>query len=161
LDLHIFYSVSDFSPSIRNTTLKDDDDYESNQKDLSDELSGSGSLPSYDSDALSTSSRVTYCTAFSESGMSDLEISNEISRTKAFMLLNCLKKHNLTSSARSDILRTLRQILPSLRENPLFNYTRFFLLHQQLNTLNFNTAANVIAYFLGIGRTFIIKLKTF
>lgn len=42
----------------------------------------------------------------------------------ALMLLSCFKKHNLTASACNDILKTVRQVLPEVENNPLLHYSK-------------------------------------
>lgn len=91
--------------------------------DVSDELSGSAINTSDGTPNIS--SRDSSSAGSMHSDASDFENRNESMKNVALMLLNCLKKHNLTSSACSDVLKTVRQVLPAdVRNNPLLHYSK-------------------------------------
>lgn len=98
------------------------DDADSTDTDVSIELSGSGFDTSGESQ--SNSSSETSSTDSVASGASDFENLSKNSKNAALMLLNCFKRHNLTSSACSDILKTVRQVLPNVKNNPLLHYRK-------------------------------------
>lgn len=91
--------------------------------DVSDELSGSAINTSDGTPNIS--SRDSSSADSMNSDASDFENRNENMKNGALMLLNCFKKHNLTSSACSDVLKTVRQVLPAdVRNNPLLHYSK-------------------------------------
>lgn len=75
-------------------------------------------------DSLSTTDVSSMVSSEKETSLS--ESSPENAKTKALTLLHCFRKHNLTSSACDNILRTIRHICPGLdsETNLLLNYKR-------------------------------------
>lgn len=96
--------------------------------DVSSSLCGSSLENSSDdseqNSIFSTDTSSIFSAKSSDSDESDSDIEKQSENNRALRLLSCFKKHNLTSSACTDILRTIREILPEVKSNPLLNYKK-------------------------------------
>jgi hypothetical protein len=57
-----------------------------------------------------------------ETSVDNLCVKSKITENNAMKLLSCFKKHKVTANGCKDILKTLRDILPELKSNPILNY---------------------------------------